>query len=143
VRESCLYSNGLGVRVDDVQTVQQQILRGFDDQAAGLIADSMTEAGYDIHLRPNIVEMGWNSQHESRHAMPANSDAAMGAKAEAVERVEQQRPHPRHAGADLGQGIQRVREKCSTGAVRYRARAEAQGIWAGRRSAIRWAPTKR
>jgi glutathione reductase (NADPH) len=34
-----------------------QILRGFDDEARGLIAESMRELGVDLHTGTNIVEM--------------------------------------------------------------------------------------
>lgn len=48
--------NGLGVEVTQYYR-GAQILRGFDDEARGLIADSMCEKGIDLHLGTNILEM--------------------------------------------------------------------------------------
>ncbi len=72
--------NGLGVEVT-MYNRAAQILRGFDDEARGLIAESMTNAGVDIHCGTSIVEMALESEHEAG-TMPSNSDAAMGATAE-------------------------------------------------------------
>jgi glutathione reductase (NADPH) len=48
--------NGLGV-----QTTQYyrgaQILRGFDDEARGLVCEEMCQRGVDVHLGTNILEM--------------------------------------------------------------------------------------
>ena len=48
--------NGLGVEVTQYYR-GAQILRGFDDEARGLIAEMMREKGVDLHLGTNIVEM--------------------------------------------------------------------------------------
>ncbi|NKX43662.1 glutathione-disulfide reductase [Roseicyclus persicicus] len=48
--------NGLGVEVTQFYR-GAQILRGFDDEARGLIADMMQERGVALHLGTNIVEM--------------------------------------------------------------------------------------
>ena len=48
--------NGLGVKVTQYYR-GAQVLRGFDDEARGLIAESMIEDGIDLHLGTNIVEM--------------------------------------------------------------------------------------
>jgi glutathione reductase (NADPH) len=49
--------NGLGVKVTQIYR-GAQILRGFDDEARGLIAESLRARGVDLHLGSNIVEMG-------------------------------------------------------------------------------------
>ncbi len=48
--------NGLGVEVTQFYR-GAQILRGFDEEARGLIAEGMQERGVDLHLGTNIVEM--------------------------------------------------------------------------------------
>ncbi|MFP7571302.1 FAD-dependent oxidoreductase [Marivita sp. S2033] len=48
--------NGLGVEVTQYYR-GAQILRGFDEEARGLIANSMCENGIDLHTGTNIVEM--------------------------------------------------------------------------------------
>ena len=48
--------HGLGVKVTQYYR-GAQILRGFDDEARGLLAESMTQRGIDLHLGTNIVEM--------------------------------------------------------------------------------------
>ena len=48
--------NGLGVEVTQYYR-GAQILRGFDEEARGLIAEMMREQGIDLHLGTNIVEM--------------------------------------------------------------------------------------
>ena len=48
--------NGLGVQVTQFYR-GAQILRGFDDEARGLVAEAMREQGIDLHLGTNIVEM--------------------------------------------------------------------------------------
>lgn len=49
--------NGLGVEVTQVYR-GAQILRGFDEEARGLISDMMREQGVNLHVGTNIVEMG-------------------------------------------------------------------------------------
>ena len=48
--------NGLGVEVTQFYR-GAQVLRGFDEEARGLIADQMQERGVTLHLGTNIVEM--------------------------------------------------------------------------------------
>jgi glutathione reductase (NADPH) len=48
--------NGLGVQVSQYYR-GAQILRGFDDEARGLISEAMTAMGINLHLGTNIVEM--------------------------------------------------------------------------------------
>ena len=48
--------NGLGVKVSQFYR-GAQILRGFDDEARGLVAEGMRAKGIDLHLGTNIVEM--------------------------------------------------------------------------------------
>ena len=48
--------NGLGVEVTQFYR-GAQILRGFDDEARGLVAEGMRAKGIDLHLGTNIVEM--------------------------------------------------------------------------------------
>jgi glutathione reductase (NADPH) len=48
--------NGLGVKVTQFYR-GEQILRGFDGEARGLVADGMRAKGVDLHLGTNIVEM--------------------------------------------------------------------------------------
>ncbi|MGJ8617497.1 MAG: glutathione-disulfide reductase [Sulfitobacter sp.] len=49
--------NGLGVKVTQYYR-GAQILRGFDDEARGLVAEEMIANGVDLHLGTNILEMG-------------------------------------------------------------------------------------
>ncbi len=48
--------NGLGVRVTQFYR-GAQILRGFDDEARGLVSDEMIASGVDLHLGTNIEAM--------------------------------------------------------------------------------------
>lgn len=48
--------NGLGVEVTQFYR-GAQILRGFDDEARGLISDMMIRKGIDLHLGTNVLEM--------------------------------------------------------------------------------------
>ncbi|GAB4305302.1 MAG: glutathione-disulfide reductase [Roseovarius sp.] len=48
--------NGLGVKVTQFYR-GAQILRGFDDEARGLIADEMIQSGIDLHLGTNVLSM--------------------------------------------------------------------------------------
>lgn len=61
--------NGLGVEVTQYYR-GAQILRGFDDEARGLIAELMREQGIDLHLGTNIVEM-WPAEEGRGQRMPA------------------------------------------------------------------------
>ncbi|MEP0963084.1 MAG: glutathione-disulfide reductase [Roseobacter sp.] len=48
--------NGLGVKVTQFYR-GEQILRGFDNEARGLVADQMRERGVDLQVETNIAEM--------------------------------------------------------------------------------------
>lgn len=48
--------NGLGVEVTQYYR-GAQILRGFDDEARGMVAEMMQEKGIDLHVGTNILEM--------------------------------------------------------------------------------------
>ncbi|UWQ77993.1 glutathione-disulfide reductase [Leisingera sp. S132] len=48
--------NGLGVSTTQFYR-GAQILRGFDDEARGLISEEMCQAGIDVHLGTNVLEM--------------------------------------------------------------------------------------
>jgi len=48
--------NGLGVEVTQFYR-GAQILRGFDDEARGLVSEMMIEKGVGLHLGTNIIEM--------------------------------------------------------------------------------------
>ena len=48
--------NGLGVNVTQFYR-GAQILRGFDDEARGLVAEEMIQNGIDLHLGTNILSM--------------------------------------------------------------------------------------
>ncbi|WP_293576779.1 glutathione-disulfide reductase [Phaeobacter sp.] len=48
--------NGLGVKTSQYYR-GAQILRGFDDEARGLVSEEMCQAGVDLHLGTNILEM--------------------------------------------------------------------------------------
>ena len=48
--------NGLGVKVTQYYR-GAQILRGFDEEARGLISDEMIQSGVNLHLGTNIVDM--------------------------------------------------------------------------------------
>ena len=49
--------NGLGVDVTQYYR-GAQVLRGFDDEARGLVAEEMIQNGVKLHLGTNILEMG-------------------------------------------------------------------------------------
>lgn len=74
--------NGLGVEVTQYYR-GAQILRGFDDEARGLLAESMRDRGIDLHLGTNIIEMSSadDAQADGPAVMGAGagSDAAVGA----------------------------------------------------------------
>ncbi|MEX0312248.1 MAG: FAD-dependent oxidoreductase, partial [Tateyamaria sp.] len=72
--------HGLGVEVTQYYR-GAQILRGFDDEARGLIAEAMRDRGIELHTGTNIVEMGLASDDHSGPT-PTASDAAMGASAQ-------------------------------------------------------------
>jgi glutathione reductase (NADPH) len=49
--------NGMGVEVTQFYR-GAQILRGFDDEARGLVAEAMKTQGIDLHLGTNVMAMG-------------------------------------------------------------------------------------
>ena len=57
--------NGLGVQVTQFYR-GAQILRGFDDEARGLVAEGMRAKGVDLHLGTNIVEMRAATEEDLR-----------------------------------------------------------------------------
>ncbi|MBJ3761213.1 FAD-dependent oxidoreductase [Maribius pontilimi] len=69
--------NGLGVDVT-IYLRGGQILRGFDSEARGLVAEMIRDSGVEIHTGTNIIEM---DLEENVDDLPrgTNSDAAMGA----------------------------------------------------------------
>ncbi|WP_336097490.1 glutathione-disulfide reductase [Roseovarius sp. CH_XMU1461] len=48
--------NGMGVQVTQYYR-GAQVLRGFDDEARGLVAEEMIRGGVDLHLGTNILEL--------------------------------------------------------------------------------------
>ncbi len=70
--------NGLGV---DVTLYHRggQILRGFDEEARGLIAEMIADRGVSIHTGTNIVDMKLAEEVDVETGHISNSDAAMGA----------------------------------------------------------------
>lgn len=72
--------HGLGVEVTQYYR-GAQILRGFDDEARGLIAEAMRDRGIDVHTGTDIVEMRRADDAEDGPT-PTASDAAMGASAQ-------------------------------------------------------------
>ena len=85
---ACILS-GLGVAVTQFYR-GAQILRGFDDEARGLVAEMMRERGIDLHLGTNVLDMvpaDSATLVEAGAAAGASAGAArtgMGAPAEAV-----------------------------------------------------------
>lgn len=69
--------NGLGVAVTQFYR-GAQILRGFDEEARGLIAEMMREKGIHISLGTNILEMAPASEDHMLSHGPTSSDPAMG-----------------------------------------------------------------
>jgi glutathione reductase (NADPH) len=65
--------NGLGVKVTQFYR-GEQILRGFDDEARGLVAEMMQEQGVDLKLGTDIVDMWPADQGDSPKAMGARPD---------------------------------------------------------------------
>jgi glutathione reductase (NADPH) len=72
--------NGLGVEVTQFYR-GAQILRGFDGEARGLIAEMMQDKGIDLHLGTNIVDMAEASADDVASA--AVTGGGMSAPAEA------------------------------------------------------------
>ncbi len=75
--------NGLGVAVTQFYR-GAQILRGFDDEARGLVAEEMKTGGIDLHLGTNIIEMAPASQPDfSGHGTQSDAAGEPGAAAPA------------------------------------------------------------
>ena len=72
--------NGLGVEVTQYYR-GAQVLRGFDDEARGLVAEQMRERGVKLHVGTNILEMSPATEDHFYSTAGTNSDAAMGASA--------------------------------------------------------------
>ena len=71
---ACILS-GLGVKVTQYYR-GAQILRGFDEEARGLIAESMHPRGIDLHVGTNIVDMDLAANRTDAVAgRPANEPA--------------------------------------------------------------------
>ncbi|WP_147125518.1 FAD-dependent oxidoreductase [Shimia ponticola] len=70
---------GLGVKVCQYYR-GAQVLRGFDDEARGLIADGMRDRGVDLHTGTNIIEMKLAKDHDPEMEGGTASDAAAGAE---------------------------------------------------------------
>ena len=73
--------NGLGVKVCQYYR-GAQILRGFDEEARGLIAEGMQDKGVDIHTGTNILEMKRLADHDPDALAVTASDPAFGAHEE-------------------------------------------------------------
>ncbi len=73
---------GLGVKVT-VYHRGAQILKGFDDEARGLLAESMRHRGIDLHTGTTVTEL-CPADEAPRGPMPAGSDAAAGAESAAT-----------------------------------------------------------
>lgn len=55
--------HGLGVKVTQFYR-GAQVLRGFDDEARGLVAEEMVQHGIDLHLGTNVLEMQRASEED-------------------------------------------------------------------------------
>ena len=64
--------HGLGVEVTQYYR-GAQILRGFDDEARGLIAETMRDRGIELHTGTNVVEMASASDDNAMTAVPTAS----------------------------------------------------------------------
>lgn len=68
--------NGLGVEVTQYYR-GAQILRGFDDEARGMVAEQMREKGVKLHLGVNIHEMTLASDHDPEMTSPTGDDGVI------------------------------------------------------------------
>jgi len=73
--------NGLGVEVTQYYR-GAQILRGFDEETRGLIADSMREKGIDLRVGTQIMEMDPASADAQDSDTSASSKTTMGSAAQ-------------------------------------------------------------
>jgi len=69
--------NGLGCDVTQYYR-GAQVLRGFDDEARGLVAESMREKGIDLHTGCNVIEMGLPGDAPNPGPSLSGSDATGG-----------------------------------------------------------------
>lgn len=67
--------NGLGVEVTQYYR-GAQVLRGFDEEARGLIADQMVANGVQLHTGTNIERIEALADHDERLSAGSDSDAA-------------------------------------------------------------------
>tara|TARA_R110002110_G_scaffold48959_5_gene145510 strand:+ start:937 stop:2409 length:1473 start_codon:yes stop_codon:yes gene_type:complete len=88
--------HGLGVEVT-LYYRGAQILRGFDDEARGLIADSMRARGIALHTGTNIMEMSLAADHEDGATPPA-SGTAKGAGAQDAHKLQGAQAAPGKSG---------------------------------------------
>ncbi|MEM7521538.1 MAG: FAD-dependent oxidoreductase [Pseudomonadota bacterium] len=86
---ACIF-NGLGVEVTQYYR-GAQILRGFDDEARGLIAQSMIESGIDLQLGSNILEMAPAGERVDGPTL-TGSDATMGVSAQDAALLQREAP---------------------------------------------------
>jgi len=107
--------NGLGVEVTQFYR-GAQILRGFDGEARGLIAEMMREKGVDLHLGTNLVEIAPADDHGQ--GGPTASDASMGEAASGSDAAATA-PIAKNPDSDSGEGSTRpVRVKATNGSER-------------------------
>jgi glutathione reductase (NADPH) len=106
--------NGLGVEVTQYYR-GAQILRGFDGEARGLIAEMMEEKGIDLHSAP--TSSTW------RPPPPTMSPPGPGRRPARHGRAGGRAVRDRrgHGRAGLGQGLERARGRVRQGPVRHRA----------------------
>ena len=78
---ACIF-NGLGVEVTQYYR-GNQILRGFDNEARGIVAESMIKNGINLHLDTNISEMG-PVNDDSTGVEAKDTVTAVGAAAEII-----------------------------------------------------------
>ncbi|WP_026756196.1 glutathione-disulfide reductase [Sediminimonas qiaohouensis] len=65
--------NGLGVEVTQYYR-GAQVLRGFDDEARGLVAEEMQQKGVELHLGTNVLEMKRDEASGSVWVKSTNGD---------------------------------------------------------------------
>ena len=75
--------NGLGVEVSQWYR-GAQILRGFDDEARGMVAEQMREKGINLRTGTNVLEMAVAADRQPEMVGPIGSDAAAGATTEVL-----------------------------------------------------------
>ena len=83
--------HGLGVEVTQYYR-GAQVLRGFDEEARGLIADAMSERGIDLHLGTDIVAMRCATEEDL--AGHDTNGIPMGASVQESDYVEEDNSNP-------------------------------------------------